>query len=359
MVPHGSRHRLRLGMWDAAGIQLEVEKQCCNIKRQRGDRMVDDNMTVVESKDHSSAKRTTLIPQGTKMLEIPTLPRSNRHDESYTPLPSGPSCGSSDGPSAMATQLAHHPIRADVRSLETVAIVLMTLLVASCTSFRGPVTSSPSAAGCQRPVMSPVPETPVRQTQGDISMLLALETPQCERAVEISWEEGGRVGFFGIGPGPDYIVRRTERDILRLESSEMTAIVAVTNQSDRVFRGEDAIWTASVDGAVIPSEVGGMVGAVVPPGRDVEIRIPSIQLNPAGGTYVFSIFDVPIRRNAAGQTTEVGNFEWIYTLGHEAVQEGGTTTTCEFRVDSPTDYPGTSAEVTVVRPQDLEPPWSC
>ena len=259
--------------------------------------------------------------------------------------------------------LAHHPIRADVRSLplETVAIVFMTLLVAGCVSFRGPVTRNPSAAvGCQQPVMSPLPETPVRQTQGDISMLLAIETPQCERAVEVTWEEVRETGFFESW-APRMIVRRTERDILRLDNSEMTAIVAVTNQSDRVFRGEDAIWTASVDGAVIPSEVGGMVGAVVPPGRDVEIRIPSIQLNPAGGTYVFSIFDVPIRRNAAGETTEVGNFEWIYTLGYETAQEQGVTTTCEFRVAKGANgaiYPG-RGEVTVITPQDLEPPWSC
>ena len=206
--------------------------------------------------------------------------------------------------------------------------------LAGCASLRGPVTRSTSTLTCRQPVMSPVPETPARQTHGDIAMLLAIETPQCARSVEISWVEASG-GFLTrlTSLGRPFRVRRTERDVFGIDDGTgMEAIVTITNQSERVFRGEDAVWAASVDGAVIPSEVGGMVGAVVPPGRDVEIRIPSIRVEATGGTYVFSLFDVPVRRNAAGETTEVGNFEWIYTLDHESVQVPAAETTCEFNM---------------------------
>ena len=205
-----------------------------------------------------------------------------------------------------------------------------------CVSARGPVTRDTTTMTCDEPVMSPVPETPARQTHGDIAILLAIETPECEQMTEGTWRHGGSIGGLASW-NPlnfmDYRILRTERDFLRLEDVGMTAIITITNQSERVFRGEDAVWTASVDGSAVPSETGGMVGAVVPPGRDVEIRIPSIRVEATGGTYVFSLFDVPVRRNEAGETTEVGNFEWIYTLDYESIAEPAASTTCEFRVE--------------------------
>ena len=211
-------------------------------------------------------------------------------------------------------------------------IVPIALAVAGCASLRGPVTRSSATLTCQQPIMFPVSETPARQTQGDISMLLTIETPECSRSVETSWADNSP-GFFGrltkFGPRKQH-VRRTERDVLGLDRPGMTAIITITNQSERVFRGEGAVWTASVDGSAIPSEVGGMVGAVVPPGRDVPIRIDSIRVEADGGTYTFSLFDVPIQRNEAAETTQVGNFEWIYTLDHDPLTLSATTTTCDY-----------------------------
>ena len=260
--------------------------------------------------------------------------------------------------------------------LKVAAIVATVALgLVGCASFRGPVTRDTTTLTCEEPVMSPVPETPARQTHGDIAVLLAIETPRCEQLVETSWRAGS-VGFVtGLAKFLMFDFRRprrrTERHFLQLGDPGMTAIVTITNQSERVFRGEDAVWTASVDGAVIPSEVGGMVGAVVPPGRDVEIRIPSIQVEATGGTYVFSLFDVPVRRNAAGETTEVGNFEWIYTLDHETTQVPATNITCDFLLSieqevelfgevSTRQVGDQIGETVVVKPEELEADrWRC
>ena len=254
--------------------------------------------------------------------------------------------------------------------LKVAAIVATVALgLVGCVSLRGPVTRDTTTMTCDEPVMSPVPETPARQAHGDIAMLLAIETPECEQLVEANWRHGGSIGGLASW-NPfnfrDFRILRTERDVLRLEDVGMTAVITITNQSDRVFRGEDAVWTASVDGAAIPSERGGLVGAVVPPGRDTEIRIPSIRVEASGGTYVFSIFDVPVRRNAAGETIEVGNFEWIYTLDYESVAAPAASTTCEFRVDASefasvfgAANPNVQANTPLVETEEVGSRWRC
>ena len=236
----------------------------------------------------------------------------------------------------MATTTFHRTsIRTTFPKLKAVVLAPTIVFAFAGCAARGPaaVTPSPINLGCDQPVTLPVSETPARQTHGDISMLMAIEVPPCDDlVVEVSWEERSR-GMFGWltawGPRKN-AYRRTERQLLRLTSG-MTASLTITNQSERVFRGEDAVWSATLDGAIIPSEAEGVVNAMIPPGRNQEIRVTGIQTDESG-TYTLSLFDVPIQQNAAGETIEVANFEWIYTLEHNRVPVQATATTCNFNL---------------------------
>ena len=238
----------------------------------------------------------------------------------------------------MATTTHHRTsTRTPFPKLKAVVLVPSIVSAVSACAARGPaaITPTPINLGCDQPVTLPVAETPARQTHGDISMLMAIDMPPCDNVVvEVTWEPRSQGILQSLWPfgARDHGYRRTERQLLR-QASGMTAVLSITNQSERVFRGEDAIWSATVDGAVLPSETEGIVSAIIPPGRNQEIRVAGIQTD-EGGTYTLSVFDVPIQRNEAGETIEVANFEWIYTLEHERRPVQATTTTCDFNLTS-------------------------
>ena len=213
-------------------------------------------------------------------------------------------------------------------ALLSVTCGIVTTACASAPPPPPPVSTEPLR--CEQPVLVIEEEqTPARQVQADITIVASIDAPECERAVEVRHEHRNP-GLTEFLTGPDnrqFYQTRFETEVLRIAADGFAMEFTITNQTERVFRGEGAVWAVIRDGNSLPVTADGLVTLTVLPGRSGTLRVSGIPLPVAGqGTeesvYVLSLYDVVTRRDEAGNPAGRSNFEWIYALRYQNIEQG-------------------------------------
>ena len=179
---------------------------------------------------------------------------------------------------------------------------------------------------CDQPVLELQQGISALQVQGSVAVQASATVPQCERVVRVQHQPVESLITFGDRVN----YNRTEQDVYQMEGAETaTLTLAITNQSERVFRGRGSLWEASINGVVAPIQMPGLLTLTILPGRSQNITVRGIRLTP--GVYEFALYDVPVERDEAGEVAQVGNFQWLYGLEYERV-EGPPAETRRCRV---------------------------
>ena len=102
-------------------------------------------------------------------------------------------------------------------------------------------------------------------------------------------------------------------------------VFSITNQSERVFRGQGAVWSVSRDGSALPVSADGLLTLTILPGRTSELAVGGIPLpvrgvGTEGSVYVVSLIDLVTDRDAAGVATQRASYEWMYALEWQEVE---------------------------------------
>ena len=208
------------------------------------------------------------------------------------------------------------------------------VLAVGCASAGSPPTTTVSTGSqplaCDQPVLAIHGETPARQVQGGVAVQASITVPQCQRAVRVQMQRV--VALVSLGTPTTVNYDRTEQDLYRTEGGETaTLTLTITNQSSRTFRARGSLWEATINGVVAPIRAPGLLTLTILPGRSQDVTLRGIRLT--GGTYAFSLYDVPVERGEAGEVTEVGNFEWLYSLENERIEgPPAVTRRCRVRV---------------------------
>ena len=208
------------------------------------------------------------------------------------------------------------------------SIALVVAAAGGCAGGPPPATVSVGSQPlvCDQPVAELQQGISALQVQGSVAVQASVAVPQCERAVRVQHQPVESLITFGDRVNYD----RTEQDVYRMEGGETaTLTLAITNQSERVFRGRGSLWEASINGVVAPTQLPGLLTLTILPGRSQDITVRGIRLTP--GVYDFALYDVPVERDEAGGVAQVGNFVWTYGLEYER-REGPPAETRTCRV---------------------------
>lgn len=103
----------------------------------------------------------------------------------------------------------------------------------------------------------------------------------------------------------------------------VTFLVTVTNQMERVFRGQGSIFQFAVGGQVVASNAVNYApfqNAIVPPGGEIQVEVRGPSLGTLGGneTLALNIFDIVTAVDGAGNVTQLENAEWFYSIERES-----------------------------------------
>lgn len=178
---------------------------------------------------------------------------------------------------------------------------------------------------CEQPVLE-LQQGEDRQRQGNITIVASVEMPACERFWRVRYEtaqEGvGRTLLrstrFDDGLTP---YDRHEQEVFDIFGEDFDMVFRITNQSQRVFRGAGAVWQATVNTMTVDSQADGLLGLVVLPGQTGELRVSlPVSKEREGSVYSFFLYDVVLDRDDTGETTELGNYEWYYTVRYQTLE---------------------------------------
>lgn len=205
-------------------------------------------------------------------------------------------------------------------------------LAASCLSLSCATTTNPPpqmSIGARLTHMERVGQTPARQTNGGVSITVAPVAFDTVKTTVCSYERSGPQFFQtipeGVSEETHTQLEEEEFEILSVQPTELSFLVTIRNQMDRVFRGSEAVVQFTADERVQGVEQSNymdLLNALVPPGRETQIRIrgPSIRALTDGSTVGVQLFDVVTAIDSAGNIVNRDNFEWYFTVQENTIR---------------------------------------
>ncbi len=206
--------------------------------------------------------------------------------------------------------------------------------IASATCVMGlppPPPPPPSMVSCDEfdLVLSEV-EGPAIQRQGDIMISLVPKPPRCTVQVAVNQEETEAPEGLSFmqkanlgGIHATYIIR-TEQETLVPEST-FDIVVTITNQSERVFRGEGMVYhyqVGSLDVPLVQDNYAEVDSMLLLPGQAADrslTRLPRDSIQD-GSIVRVSFYDVIVERDEAGNPLVLGNFTWFFQARFRTVE---------------------------------------
>lgn len=190
---------------------------------------------------------------------------------------------------------------------------------------------------CEQPVLEILPESPSIQTHGSITIDATIVVPQCRPVVYVSSEVveapptlGDLLSSLTSSPDePTYMYKIVEEEAL--EADDIRLEFTITNQSQRVFRPDGAIWQVLLSGNVLSEDLAGnaasLLNMVLAPGQNRTVSVNGIN-HPGtaddGAIFAFSLYDVVVERDDAGAIVQRNSFEWFYSLRYESIEQPTT-----------------------------------
>lgn len=185
------------------------------------------------------------------------------------------------------------------------------------------------------PLTTPLPETTELQQKGGISITVAPAPFSVEPDERCEYSPSGAFVLFpprGVSEDTHTHLEELRFPTNRLVGGdEVTFIVTITNQMERVFRGSGALVQFNIDGRVQGIEQESyrqLLTSLIPPGEERQFEIGGLPFAslPTEGTVGLSLFDVTTAIDAAGNITERQNFEWFFRIVLETRTESVTGT---------------------------------
>jgi len=233
-------------------------------------------------------------------------------------------------------------------------LVGVCILSSSCTTTstlsEEPVLST-IAEPCEQPVLDLLPESPSIQTHGSITIDVAIVVPECQPVIYVKSKiiekppTAGQLLTSLISTSsddPTYIYEIKEEEALRV-SEYLQLEFTITNQSERVFRPQGAVWQALLSGTVLSEDRAGdakpLLNMVLAPGQNRTVYVNRIY-HPGtaddGAVFAFSLYDVVVDRDVAGIPVQRSSFEWFYSLRYQSIEQPMTNRalSCTHPIDS-------------------------
>lgn len=214
-------------------------------------------------------------------------------------------------------------------------------VTASCLSLSCATATNPPpqmSIGAKLTDMERVGQTPATQTNGGVSITVAPVAFDTVKTTVCSYERPGQQLFQTIPEGVSEETHTSLEEekfkVLSVQPTELSFLVTIRNQMDRVFRGSRAVVQFTADEkiqAVEKSNYIDLLNALVPPGSETQIRIrgPSLNALTDGSTVGMQLFDVVTAIDSAGNVVNRDNFEWYFTVHEETIRR--TLETIESR----------------------------
>lgn len=209
--------------------------------------------------------------------------------------------------------------------LSTVCVVASILSLACATTPPPQMT-----VGTRLTDVEGVGRTPATQTNGGVTITVAPVAFDTTRRTVCSYERAGPSVFQSV---PDDVSEETHTrleeetfQVLSAQPTELTFLLTIRNQMDRVFRGSGAVVQFTADEkvqAVEQANYRNLLDALIPPGNERQIRIrgPSIDALSDGSTVGVQLFDVVTAIDSAGNVVSRDNFEWHFTIQNETIRQ--------------------------------------
>ena len=214
-------------------------------------------------------------------------------------------------------------------AIQTKLALLITIgVLASCATAPAGPPPTLSIGAILRHV-EPVGETSPTQTRGGLTLTLApvsfdtVTTTACSyRPVELGLLQ--RVPE-GVSERTHTLLEENRFGALRVRPTELTLLLTIRNQMDRVFRGAGAVVQFTVDQsvqAVEQSKYLEFLNTPITPGSETQIRMrgPSLPALRDGATFGVLLFDVVTAIDNAGNISNRDNFEWYFEVRHEVIR---------------------------------------
>lgn len=174
-----------------------------------------------------------------------------------------------------------------------------------------------------------VDQTPATQTHGGVTITVAPVAFDTARKTVCSYERADPSILQSIPEGvSEETHTRLEEEkfqVLSAQPTQLTFLLTIRNQMDRVFRGSGAVVQFTADEkvqAVEQANYRNLLDALIPPGNESQLRIhgPSLDALRDGSTVAVQLFDVVTAIDSAGNVVNRDNFEWHFTAHSETIR---------------------------------------
>ncbi len=105
--------------------------------------------------------------------------------------------------------------------------------------------------------------------------------------------------------------------------NRISLVATVTNQLDRVFRGQGSVVQFAIGGRAVSADAvnySQFLNAIIPPNGEVQVRLEGPPLSSVGesSTIAVNIYDIMSNVDEAGNVTQRDNAEWFFAVRRES-----------------------------------------
>lgn len=213
----------------------------------------------------------------------------------------------------------------NLKSLVT-AVVMVFVLSGCAGLFKPPVQVTRTG---EVPVMKVVKGTSLGQEKGNIriSMVPAEYTANLVTRVEKTTPTRGIQTFYSkAGNYQRYVDSWAETEVVKyiITPENLSFLITINNNLDRVFRGAGAVITYTINGktqTIAQAQYENFLSAIVVPRGQTQLAIegPPVTSIPDKATIGIFIYDVATKVDAAGNILKKSNYEWYFKYSTKAV----------------------------------------
>lgn len=130
----------------------------------------------------------------------------------------------------------------------------------------------------------------------------------------------------GVDPATHTVVQEVRYSAPSVYPNRIAFVATVTNQLERVFRGQGSVVQFAVGGRTVSADAVDyrqFTNAIIPPNAELQVSIGGPTLHSIGSenTMAINIYDIVADTDEAGNVTQRGNAEWYFTVQREAREQ--------------------------------------
>jgi hypothetical protein len=219
------------------------------------------------------------------------------------------------------------------RLITSTGVLLLLAVIAGCATTASEPLPPPEdrTFTYEMPLIEPLEQTEELLTMGGVRISLAPQEIQVSERDYCQYEEirASLRDLINLDLPPSGVTRETHSEFHEVRyrrpvvtTSSISFTATVTNQLERVFRGQGSVFQFSVGGRAIASDnvnYQQFLNAIIPPNGETQVSIRGPTLSSIGddNTIAVNIYDIMVDTDEAGNVTQRDNAEWYYRVVRE------------------------------------------